>query len=98
MVIKQEEHIAGRESFGTLDAEILSIDNKKHTFQYKITGSLPHADGGVMSQDGYAPIKILKGDRKRAPQIGDKVRMVVFLVRGSDGVKYNHVAEGELNA
>ena len=96
VVIKQEEHSSGREAFGTLDAEIISIDNKKHTFEYKITSPIPHADGGVMSQEGYAPIKILKDDRKRAPQIGDKVSMVVFLVRGSDGVKYNHVAEGFL--
>lgn len=98
VVIKQEEHSSGRKSFGTLDAEIISIDNKKHTFQYKITSTLPHADGGVMSQEGYAPIKLLNSDRRRTPQIGDKVSMVVFLVRGSDGVKYNHVAEFFFNA
>ena len=93
VIIKQEDHIAGREVFGTLDAEIISIDNKKHTFQYRITDSLPHADGGVMSQEGYAPIKLLHSDQKRTPQEGDKVSMIVFLVRGSDGIKYNHVAE-----
>ena len=96
IVIKQEEHSVGRETFGPLDAEIISIDNKKHTFQYRIVSSLPHADGGVMSQEGYAPIKLLNGDQKKTPQKGDKVRMTVFLVRGSDGVKYNHVAEVSL--
>ena len=98
VIIKQEDHIAGREVFGTLDAEIISIDNKKHTFQYRITDSLPHADGGVMSQEGYAPIKLLHSDQKRTPQEGDKVSMVVFLVRGSDGIKYNHVAEAFFNS
>ena len=97
VIIKQEEHIAGRETFGTLDAVYLQTDTEKKTFRYKITSPLPDADGGTMVAEGNASLKLLNCPKGKYPEESTHLKLVVFLVRGSDGTKYNHVAEAVLN-
>ena len=96
VIIKQEEHNAGRETFGILNAQYLSTDNEKKTFRYKITSPLPAADGGTMVAEGNASLKLLNCKKGNYPAEGTPLKLVVFLVRGSDGTKYNHVAEAVL--
>ncbi len=92
VIIKQEDHARGRDTFGMLDAVILDIDKKKKIFRYKITSALPSCDGGHMIEEATASLSLLKGNRE-LPSEGDNVKLVIFLLRGKDGVKYNHVVE-----
>ena len=97
VIIKQEEHTAGRETFGTLKAEYLHTDKEKKTFRYRITSPLPDADGGTMMAEGNASLKLLNCKKGEYPAEGTPLQLVVFLVRGSDGVKYNYIAEARVN-
>ena len=46
-----------------------------------------------MVAEGNASLKLLNCKKGNYPAEGDPLQLVVFLVRGSDGVKYNHIAE-----
>ena len=75
-------------------AEIIRVDRMAGVFQYEIFGSLPQTSEGQFCRTGAARLNIIKNDS--CPGflvVGTRVRLVLFLKRGSDGYKRNHVVE-----
>ena len=84
----------GRVRFGMCAAEIIRVDRMAGVFQYEIFGSLPQTSEGQFCRTGAARLNIIKNDS--CPGflvVGTRVRLVLFLKRGSDGYKRNHVVE-----
>ena len=83
-VLPSEE---GAEAFGLLDATVTYVDKVKGFFAYRLDGVPPVTDEGIITDEGTADISLCPNVEKDAA-----VRLLLFLTRGKESVKRNHVA------
>lgn len=98
VIIRQEEHQRGSELFGLTDAEVTFVNTKDRYFGYKLLRQPPSTTEGSYTPEGTAATKVISktGGKtsSRAPlKKGQHVKLLIFLTRGKDGNKHNHVAE-----
>lgn len=98
VIIKREDGQNAREVFGMVDAEVTFVNRKEGYLGYKLVSMPPVTNEGVYSNEGTVSLKCLKvsGNNKMAAsniQKGQRMRLVLFLTRGKDAQKHNHVAE-----
>lgn len=80
----------GRKAFGIYDAVVKYVNTEKGYFYYQITSAIPSTPEGTITQEGSAQLSLLNG----APlNVGQPLRLIMFLKRGKDGTKRNAVVE-----
>lgn len=80
IIIAKEERQAAQESFGIKEATITYVNTEKDFFRYKIAEN----DEGTATTSIFFPTP---------PAVGIKIRIIVYLRRGKDGVKRNYLAQ-----
>ena len=79
----------GRQQFGMLTATVTYINKEKDYFFYKITSAIPDTPEGIITAEASARLSL-----SPAPlSVGSAIRLILFLKRGADRQKRNHVAE-----
>lgn len=79
----------GAASFGLLPATIVNINTTKKYFSYKLEATPPSTPEGTIAMEGYANLSLLPQGKRH----GDRVLLLLFLKRGKDKKKRNHVAD-----
>lgn len=80
----------GREAFGVREATVLFVNQTDHYWKYALTTSVPTE---TLSREGFAQLDVLPEPMRATLARGQRVRLILFLKRGQDGTKRNHVAE-----
>ncbi len=98
VIIRQEDHQRGSELFGLTEAEVTFVNTKEHYFGYKLLSQPPSTTEGCYAPEGTAATKVISkagkdGPSRPALKKGQHVKLLLFLTRGKDGQKHNHVAE-----
>ena len=83
----------GREAFGVYTARVTYVNQKDSYLHYSIESAIPETTEGVIAKEGFASTADMPSDVRRQIAAGQYVRLTLFLKRGKDGVKRNHVAE-----
>jgi hypothetical protein len=83
----------GREAFGTYAARITYVNTKDCYIRYAITSGIMSAEGGTISKEGFASTAAMPESTRCQLKVGQTVHLTLFLKRGKDGTKRNHVAE-----
>ena len=89
IVVRTETQDAGRDAFGPYSAIVKYINQEKGFFYYKILSDLPSTDEGVITDEGSAQLSLASNQLV----VGQEIRLIMFLKRGKDGTKRNHVVE-----
>ncbi len=93
-VIKVMPHDAGLETFGMYTANVSYVNKADGYFRYRITSPIAATSEGIVTEEGFASLVNVSDDALRCSlSVGDTVRLLLFLKRGKDGPKRNHVAE-----
>ncbi|MGM9713850.1 MAG: hypothetical protein ACI3Y5_07010 [Prevotella sp.] len=82
----------GLREFGTYTATTGFIDREKGYFTYTITSEIKPTTEGETSLTGSAKLSLL-GDSAASLRPQQEIRILMFLRRGMDGTKRNHVAK-----
>ena len=82
----------GLREFGTYTATVGMIDREREFFSYTITSEIKPTPEGETSLTGSARLSLL-GDGAASLRPQQEIRIVMFLRRGKDGTKRNHVAK-----
>lgn len=95
IVIRPEDPRAGQETFGLTEAEVTQINRKEGYIGYRLLGFPPATAEGEYSKDGYASLRLVV-DMNGKPvsgslRKGQRVRMLLYLTRGKDALKHNHI-------
>lgn len=80
IIIAKEERQAAQKAFGIKDATITYVNTEKDFFRYKITEN----DEGTATTSTFFPTP---------PAVGTTIHIIVYLRRGKDGMKRNHLAQ-----
>ena len=95
IVIRPEDPRAGQETFGLTEAEVTQINRKEGYIGYRLLGFPPATAEGEYSKDGYASLRlVVDANGKPASgslRKGQRVRMLLYLTRGKDALKHNHI-------
>lgn len=83
----------GREAFGVYTARVTYVNQKDCYLHYSIESVIPEIAEGVIAKEGFASMQNMPEDVRRQIAFGHHVRLTLFLKRGKDGVKHNHVVE-----
>lgn len=87
----------GRETFGTHDATVVYVNHAEHYWKYALADepSLRQSEQVVetIAREGFAKLDLFPESVRASVAAGLRVRLVLFLKRGKDGTKRNHVAE-----
>lgn len=90
-------HEAGLAAFGTHEATVVSVNRAERYWKYALADApssrQPAQTAETLSCEGFAKLDLLPEARQVALVPDQRVRLVLFLRRGKDGVKRNHVAE-----
>ena len=78
----------GRMSFGLHPATITYLNREKGYFAYRLTSLVPATSEGTITAEGTADLSLCPTVEK-----GQTVQLLLFLTRGKDGAKHNHVAQ-----
>ena len=90
-VMSSEE---GRKAFGTYTAEVTYVNKTDGYFHYRITSTIAESQEATVAQEGFAALLKINDETVRASlSVGDTVSLLLFLKRGKDGIKRNHVAK-----
>lgn len=93
-VINVMPHDEGLTTFGTFQAVVTYVNPTDGYLRYRITSPIPETPEGVMTAEGFASLVYVKEDElRKSLKVGDNIRLLLFLKRGKDKVKRNHVAE-----
>lgn len=93
-VISVMPHDEGLTTFGTFQAVVTYVNPTDGYLRYRITSPIPETPEGVMTAEGFASLVYVKEDElRKSLKVGDNIRLLLFLKRGKDKVKRNHVAE-----
>lgn len=93
-VVSVLSHEEGRDSFGMYRAEVTAVDSEKLRIRYRITSPIPHTPEGVIEAEGSTWLtNVTDRNVLKSLSVGSKLRLVLFLKRGKDGVKRNYVTE-----
>lgn len=94
-IIEMLPHEAGLEAFGTYEATVVSVDRELQCWRYALAAVQPSQRLTQAAQsvrrEGYASLLVLPESRRATLAPGQSVRLVLFLKRGIDGLKHNHV-------
>lgn len=88
----------GRKAFGMYEAVVKHVDYDKDYLKYelKVCPPDPNADDTYTSE-AFMPLSLFTNvSDRRQVKVGSHISLVLFLKRGSDGIKHNHVAEARL--
>ena len=87
----------GREAFGTRDATVVYVNHAEHYWKYALADEpsprQPEQAEESIAREGFAKLDLFPESVRANLAPGRRVRLVLFLRRGKDGVKRNHVAE-----
>lgn len=83
----------GREAFGVYTARVTYVNQKDCYLHYSIESAIPETTEEVIAKEGFASMQDMPEDVRHQIAPGQYVRLTLFLKRGKDGVKRNHVAE-----
>ena len=93
-VINVMPHADGLTAFGTFQAVVTYVNPTDGYLRYRITSPLPETPEGIVTAEGFASLVNVKDDElRKSLKVGDNIRLLLFLKRGKDKVKRNHVAE-----
>ena len=96
-IIETLPHEAGLEAFGTCEATVMYVNRTEHYWKYALTAvpssQQPTEAPEAIAREGFAKLDLLPASRQATLAPGQRVRIVLFLKRGKDGTKRNHVAE-----
>lgn len=93
-VINVMPHDEGLTTFGTFQAVVTYVNPTDGYLRYRITSPIPETPEGVMTAEGFASLVYVKEDElRKSLKVGDNICLLLFLKRGKDKVKRNHVAE-----
>ena len=93
-VIRTMSHEEGMEAFGTYSAIVTYVNPSDGYFRYKITSEIPHTPEGTVAPEGFASmVNVSDNNLRNSLAVGNSIRLLLFLKRGKDGVKRNHVVE-----
>ena len=84
----------GMAAFGTYTAVVTYVNPADGYFRYRITSAVGETPEGTIATEGFASLaNVADAELRRSLAVGNTVRLVLFLKRGKDGEKHNHVAE-----
>lgn len=83
----------GRKAFGMYEAEITFVNRQEQFIRYAITQDIRPTNEGTISKEGFATIAAISDEDKQKIAVGKHVWLLLFLKRGKEGTKRNHVAE-----
>ena len=83
----------GRKAFGMYEAEITFVNRQEQFIRYTITQDIRPTNEGTISKEGFATIAAISNEDKQKITVGKHVWLLLFLKRGKEGTKRNHVAE-----
>lgn len=83
----------GRETFGVYTARVTYVNQRDCYLHYFIESAIPATAEGVIAKEGFASMAGVPDAMRGQIAAGQYVRLTLFLKRGKDGVKRNHVAE-----
>ena len=87
-------HDDGLAAFGTYSALVTYVNPADGYLRYRITSPIADTPEGKVTPEGFASLATIDDDALRSTMsAGSNVRMLLFLKRGKDGMKHNHVAE-----
>ena len=96
-IIEMLPHEEGLEVFGTYDAIVVSVNRELKSWKYALATVQPSQQltqaALSLRREGYASLSVLPESRKATLAPGQPVRLVLFLKRGMDGIKHNHVPQ-----
>ena len=95
IVIKSEEPRAGQETFGLVEAEVTVVNRKESYLGYRLLTFPQDTTEGEYAKEGYASLRLVT-DRDGKPasnalRKGQRVKMLLYLTRGKDALKHNHI-------
>lgn len=83
----------GRKAFGMYKAEITFVNHQEQFIRYAITQDIRPTNEGTISKEGFASTAAISDEDKQKIAVGKHVWLLLFLKRGKEGTKRNHVAE-----
>lgn len=83
----------GREAFGVYTARVTYVNQKDSYLHYSIESAISETTEGVIAKEGFASTADMPEAVRRQITARQHVYLTLFLKRGKDGVKRNHVAE-----
>lgn len=83
----------GRIAFGMYEAEITFVNRQEQFIRYAITQDIRPTNEGTISKEGFASTAAISNEDKQKIAVGKHVWLLLFLKRGKEGTKRNHVAE-----
>lgn len=83
----------GRIAFGMYEAEITFVNRQEQFIRYTITQDIRPTNEGIISKEGFASTAAISNEDKQKIAVGKHVWLLLFLKRGKEGTKRNHVAE-----
>ena len=95
IVIKSEDPRAGQETFGMTEAEVTQINRKDGYMGYRLLSFPPATSEGEYAKEGYASLRLVVDmngkPASNALRKGQRVKMLLYLTRGKDALKHNHI-------
>ncbi|MEE0670995.1 hypothetical protein [Prevotella sp.] len=83
----------GRKAFGMYEAVITFVNRQEQFIRYAITQDIRSTNEGTISKEGFASTAAISDEDKQKIAVGKHVWLLLFLKRGKEGTKRNHVAE-----
>lgn len=83
----------GREAFGVYTARITYLNHQEAYMRYVVESDTPDTSEGIMTREGFTSTAGMPADARLQLSVGQNVHFIMFLKRGKDGMKRNHVAE-----
>lgn len=83
----------GRKAFGMYEAVITFVNRQEQFIRYAITQDIRPTNEGTISKEGFASTAAISDEDKQKIAVGKHVWLLLFLKRGKEGTKRNHVAE-----
>lgn len=82
---------SGLEAFGTHKAVVKYVNEEKGYFYYKLLDMPPATPEGEYTDEGSAQLSVVEGNKPL--KVGQEISVLLFLTRGKDRVKHNHVVK-----
>ncbi|MCM1079429.1 MAG: hypothetical protein NC344_10625 [Bacteroidales bacterium] len=84
------DHKDGQRIFGIMKARVQYVNNEKEYFGYEILSPIPSTPEGIITKEGYGKLSLAGTAGLSANQ---EIGIILFLTRGKEGKKRNHIAE-----
>ena len=75
------------------EAEITFVNRQEQFIRYTITQDIRPTNEGTLSKEGFATTAAISNEDKQKIAVGKHVWLLLFLKRGKEGTKRNHVEE-----